>query len=205
MQKVTKTSSSSKTRLTTNSLVKISVLSVLSYILMVMDFPLPMFPAFLKLDFSDIPALLGAFAMGPIAGVFIQLVKVILYFLTNSSTGGVGEFSNFLVGCAYIVPAAIIYHRRKDRKHAIIGLIAGIVSMTVVGVFTNTYIIIPFYSAFMPIDAIVQMGTVINSRIIDVKTLVIYGISPFNILKGSIIALVTLLIYKKVSPILKNN
>jgi len=145
MQKITKTSGVSKPRLTTNSLVKISVLSVLSYILMVIDFPLPMFPSFLKLDFSDIPALLGSFAIGPM------------------------------------------------------------MMMTAVGVIVNLYITLPFYSAFMPMDAIVNLGTVVNSRIVDVKTLVLYGISPFNILKGAVIAFVTLLIYKKISPILKNN
>lgn len=205
MQKTANSMSGSKSRITTNSLVKISVLSVLSYILMLMDFPLPMFPSFLKLDFSDIPALLGAFAMGPVAGIFIQLVKVILYFLTNSSTGGVGELANFLVGAAYVVPAAMVYHRKKDRTHAIIGLIVGIISMTVVGAIANIYITLPFYSAFMPMDAIVQMGTAVNSKIVDVNTLVLYGISPFNVLKGSIIAFVALIVYKKVSPILKNN
>ncbi len=205
MQKTTNTMSVSKSKLTTNSLVKISVLAVLSYILMLMDFPLPMFPGFLKLDFSDIPAVLGAFAIGPVAGVFIQLVKVILYFLTNSGTGGAGELANFLVGAAYVVPAAMIYHRRKDRKHAIIGLLIGTISMTVVGIIANIYITIPFYTALgMPIEAIVEMGTIINSKIIDIKTLVLYGISPFNVLKGGFIAFITLLIYKKISPILKN-
>lgn len=205
MQKTTKTIGTSKQRITTNSLVKISVLSVLSYILMVVDFPLPMFPSFLKLDFSDIPALLGAFAIGPMAGVMVQLVKVILHFLTKTSTGGVGELANFLVGISYIVPAAIIYHRKKDRKHALIGLIAGTIAMTVVGAVVNIYITLPFYSAFMPMDEIVRLGTIINSKIVDIKTLVLYGISPFNIFKGALIAFVTLLIYKKVSPVLKNN
>ena len=205
MQKTTKAMNGKRQKITTNSLVKISVLAVLSYILMLMDFPIPIFPSFLKLDFSDIPALLGGFALGPVAGVLIQLVKVVLYFLTNSSTGGVGELANFLVGAAYIVPAAAIYHRKKDRTHALIGLILGIVSMTIVGAVTNIYITLPFYSAFMPMDAIVEMGTVVNSKIVDINTLVLYGITPFNLLKGSIIAFVTLVVYKKVSPILKNN
>ncbi len=104
-----------------------------------------------------------------------------------------------------MVPAALIYHRKKDRNHALIGLIVGTMMMTAVGVIVNLYITLPFYSAFMPMDAIVNLGTVVNSRIVDVKTLVLYGISPFNILKGAVIAFVTLLIYKKISPILKNN
>lgn len=205
MQKTTNTMSRSRSKLTTNSLVKISVLSVLSYILMMIEFPLPLFPSFLQFDFSDIPALLGAFTLGPVAGVLVQLVKALLHFLTKSQTGGVGELANFLVGISYIVPAALIYHRKKDRNHALIGLIAGTIMMTVVGVIVNLYITLPFYSAFMPMDAIVNLGTVVNSKIVDVTTLVLYGISPFNILKGAIIAFVTLLIYKKVSPILKNN
>ncbi|MBU5676712.1 ECF transporter S component [Alkaliphilus sp. MSJ-5] len=205
MQKTTNTMSRSRSKLTTNSLVKISVLSVLSYILMMIEFPLPLFPSFLQFDFSDIPALLGAFTLGPVAGVLVQLVKALLHFLTKSQTGGVGELANFLVGISYIVPAALIYHRKKDRNHALIGLIAGTIMMTVVGVIVNLYITLPFYSAFMPMDTIVNLGTVVNSKIVDVTTLVLYGISPFNILKGAIIAFVTLLIYKKVSPILKNN
>lgn len=191
-------------KISTNSLVKIAVLSVLAYILMVVDFPIPVFPAFLKLDFSDIPALLGGFAIGPLAGVMIELVKVILHFLTKATTGGVGSIANFLVGSAYVAPAAFIYHRKKDKKHALIGMLVGTISMTLIGVIVNLYITIPFYSAFMPIDKIIAMGTKVNSRIVDLKTLVIYGITPFNILKGTLIAIITLLIYKKVSPVLKD-
>lgn len=194
----------SKKKISTNSLVKIAVLSVLAYILMIVDFPLPLFPAFLKLDFSDIPALLGGFALGPLAGVLIELVKVILHFLTKATTGGVGSLANFIVGAAYVAPAALIYHRNKNRKNALIGMLIGTLSMTLIGVIVNLYITIPFYSAFMPMDKIVAMGTKVNSRIVDLKTLVIYGITPFNILKGAIVSLITLLVYKKVSPILKN-
>lgn len=200
-----KTSQVSKKRISTNSLVKVAVLSVIAYILMVMDFPLPLFPGFLKLDFSDIPALLGAFAIGPLAGVAIELVKVILHFITKTSTGGVGELANFIVGAAYVAPAAYIYHRKKDKKHAIIGMIVGTIVMTLVGIVVNLYITLPFYSKIMPMDTIVAMGTVVNSRIVDLKTLVIYGITPFNLLKGAFIAFITLLIYKKVSPILKDH
>lgn len=205
MNKILSTKSNKKPKLTTNKLVKISVLSVLAYILMIMDFPLPIFPGFLKLDFSDVPAVLGGFALGPVAGILIQLVKVILYFFTKSSTGGVGELANFLVGAAFVTPAAILYHRNKDRKHAIMGLIVGIISMTIIGALVNIYITLPFYSAFTPMEAIVEMGAVVNSNIVDIKTLVLYGITPFNILKGIIIAIITLVTYKKVSPVLKSN
>ena len=189
----------------TNNLVKMSILSVFGYILMVIDFPLPIFPGFLKVDLSDVPPLIGGFALGPMAGVIIQLMKNILHFITKTSTGGVGELSNFITGTAYVLPAALIYHYKKDRRRAIIGTLVGTVTKTILGALSNYYLVIPFYSKIMPIDAIVRMGTVVNSRIVDVKTLVIYGVSPFNIFKGLLIAFVTLIIYKKISPILKNN
>ena len=188
---------------TTNNLVKMSILSVFGFVLMVIDFPLPIFPGFLKIDLSDVPPLIGGFALGPVAGVIIQLMKNILHFMTKSSTGGVGEISNFITGTAYVLPAAIIYHYKKDRKHAIIGTLVGTATMTVLGGMSNYYLVIPFYSKIMPIESIIKMGTVINTKIVDVKTLVIYGVSPFNIFKGLLIAFITLLIYKRISPILK--
>jgi len=188
---------------TTNNLVKMSILSVFGFVLMVIDFPLPIFPGFLKIDLSDVPPLIGGFALGPVAGVIIQLMKNILHFMTKSSTGGVGEISNFITGTAYVLPAAIIYHYKKDRKHAVIGTLAGTVTMTVLGGLSNYYLVIPFYSKIMPIESIIKMGTVINTKIVDVKTLVIYGVSPFNVFKGLLIAFITLLIYKRISPILK--
>jgi len=193
----------SKNKLSVNTLVKVSLLAVVAYILMLLDFPLPMFPSFLRIDLSDVPALVGAFALGPVAGVLIQLVKVVLYGITKSSTGGVGEMANFIVGVSYVVPAAIVYHAKKDKFHALLGTIIGTIVMCVAGAIANYYIIIPFYSNFMPIDAIVGLGTAVNSRIVDVKTLIIYGITPFNLVKGMAIATVTLLIYKKLSPIIK--
>ena len=187
----------------TNTMVKMAILSVMAFVLMIMDFPLPMFPAFLQIDLSDVPPLIGAFALGPVAGVIIQLVKVLLHFMTDSSTGGVGSFANFIVGSAFVFPAAYIYHMNKTRKNAIIGIVVGAISMAAVGALANIYILIPFYSNFMPIDAIVEMGTAVNSRIVDVPTLVLYGVTPFNLFKGIIIGAVTMLLYKNIAPLLK--
>lgn len=204
MQNLDKSISFKKTKIfTTSNLVKMSVLAVVSYVLMFIHFPLPIFPGFLKIDLADVPALIGAFALGPVAGLLIQLIKNILHFITKTSTGGVGELSNFIVGIAYVVPAAMIYHLKKDRTHAIIGTIVGTIVMAIAGALSNTYLILPFYSKLMPIDVIVRMGTVINSRIVDVPSLVLYGVTPFNVFKGLLIAFVTLLIYKKISPVLK--
>lgn len=196
-----------KKTMSTRTLVKISILSVMAFILMVMDFPLPIFPGFLKIDLSDIPALIGAFALGPVAGALIELLKVTLYFLKGSSTNGVGEIANFIVGASFVVPAGIIYKLKKDRKHAIIGVIVGTIMMSIAGVLANLYILIPFYSKVMnfPVEAIVGMGTAVNSRIVDLKTLIIYGITPFNLFKGTVIGVMTMVIYKKISPLLKNH
>jgi len=192
-----------KSKMTTKHLVRIAVLSVIAYILMFLEFGLPIFPGFLMLDFSDLPALIGAFAMGPMAGVMIQFVKAALHFITKSWSGGVGELANFIIGVFYVVPAALIYHYKRDRKHAIIGVAVGTVIMAVLGAVANYFVLIPMYSQFMPIDAIVAMGNVANSRIVDVRTLVIYGVTPFNLFKGTMIAVLTLLLYKKISPLLK--
>lgn len=203
MEKVEKSTPVTRSRLTTSQLTKISALAVMAYVLMFLEFGLPFFPGFLKVDFSDMPALIGAFAMGPVAGILIQLVKNLIHFITKSWSGGVGELANFIVGVFYVVPAALIYHYKKDQKHALAGMLVGTICMTVLGSTANYFVLIPMYSQFMPLEAIIEMGAVINPRIVDVKTLVLYGIAPFNFFKGLMIAGVTLVLYKRISPLLK--
>ena len=186
----------------TSLITKVSVLSVIAYVLMFIEVPILIFPGFLKLDISDVPAILGAFALGPVAGVLIELVKNILHWITRTSTGGVGELANFVVGCAWVVPAALIYKMHKSRKYAIGGMIAGTIAMAVIGGIMNYYVMIPFYAKIMPIQVILDMSAAANPLIVDLKTLILYGIVPFNVLKGVIISIVTVLIYKKVSPII---
>lgn len=186
----------------TNLLTKTALLSVIAYILMLLDFPLFFFPGFLKIDLSDLPALLGAFALGPVAGVIIELIKNVLHGITATHTGGVGEVANFIVGCAWVLPAAIIYRKNKSKKNAVIGMLAGVVVMSLVAAVTNYYILIPFYEKIMPLEAIIQMSAAANALITDMKTLVLYGVIPFNIFKGVIISVITIIVYKKLSPIL---
>jgi riboflavin transporter FmnP len=170
---------------------------------MFIEIPVLFFPVFLKLDFSDIPAIIGGFALGPVAGVFIELIKNLLHFVTKSNTGGVGEFANFLVGGGFVFVSSGIYYINKNKKNAVIGCIVGTIAMAVIGGFANYYILIPFYAKIFPIEAVVQMGTVVNKSIIDVKTLIYYAIVPFNLLKGVIVSIITAILYKKVSIILK--
>lgn len=193
------------TSMRTKWMVKVGMLSAVAFLLQLLELPLGIFPAFLQIDFSDVPALLAGFSLGPAAGVVVELLKNLLHLvLKNSGTGGVGELANFLIGSAIVVPAAVLYKRKHNRRMAIYGLIAGTITMAVVGVLANLYILIPFYAkAFgMPVEAIVSMGTAANPSIDSLTTLVLYGIVPFNLLKGLLISVVTVLIYKRLSPIL---
>ncbi|WZL73777.1 ECF transporter S component [Clostridiaceae bacterium 35-E11] len=188
---------------TVNGITKISILSVLAYLIMFIEMPLFFFPGFLKIDFSDLPGLIGGFALGPVAGIMIQLVKNILHFLTKTTTGGVGELANFLIGIALIVPASIAYNKYPTKKAAMLGLMVGIVTMGVVGGLANYYILLPFYAKVMPLEQIIAWSASANKAIVDIKTLVFYGVVPFNLLKGMILAVMTSVLYKRLSPILK--
>ena len=190
--------------LTPTTLVKISILSAIGYILMFISVPLPMlFPEFLKVDISDLPALLGGIALGPMAGVTIAFFKNLLQFITGmSTTGGVGEFANFLIGGSFVFTDSYIYSKKRDVAGVIIGLISGIIVMTIVGCIANYFIILPFYSKIgWSIDAVVAMGSAINPAINNKLSFVIWIIAPFNILKSGIMSLLTLPMYKKTEKI----
>lgn len=189
----------------TKTLAKIGVLAAVATVIMLIEFPLPFAPDFYKLDFSEIPVLVGAFALGPIPGIFIELIKILLNFVFNGTvTAGVGEIANFLIGCALVVPAAIIYRRNKSLKSAIIGLVVGIVALTVVGSLLNYFVLLPAYShAFgQPLEYFIELGHIINKYIVDLKTFVLFAVVPFNLLKGVVVSIITILIYKRLSPIL---
>lgn len=193
----------SRKLLSVKNMAKISILSVIAFLLMQIEFPLPIFPGFLKIDISDLPAVIGGFALGPVVGILIELFKNLMH-LIRTSTAGVGELANFLVGISLVVPSSLIYFKNKSKKNAIIGLLVGTVCMGIVGALVNYFILLPFYSTAMkfPMEAIVNMGNIVNSKIVDVKTLIIYAIIPFNIIKGLILSFFTVLVYKRISKIL---
>ena len=199
----------SNTNNKTRKLVEIGMLGAIATVLMLFEFPIPFIaPPFYELDFSEVPVLVGAFALGPMAGASIELVKILINLLINgTATAFVGEIGNYLLGCSFIIPAALIYKKRKTKKNALIAMVIGTIVMTVFGCFLNAYILLPTYAtAFgMPIDAIVGMGSAINANINDVMTFVIIAVAPFNIIKGIVVSVITLLIYKHISPILKGN
>lgn len=193
-------------RISVRTTVKIGMLAAISVILMLFEIPLPFAPSFYEIDFSEVPVLIGAFAMGPVAGAAIELVKILLNLvITGTDTAGVGELANFIIGCSLCLPAAIIYKRKKTRKGAMIGMVTGTALMVVIGCLINAYVMLPAYSAAfnLPIDALVQMGTAINPNITNLNTFVIFAVAPFNLLKAVLVSLIVLLIYKKISPIFK--
>lgn len=206
MSTSTKTMAAAQTKNRTKIRVmaQVGMLSAIALVLMLFEIPLPFAPSFYEIDFSEVPVLVGCFAMGPLAGATIEFIKIILNFAVNGTmTAGVGEIANFLIGCAFAVPAGLIYKKKHNRTGAIVGMISGTLFMTILGCFLNAYVLLPAYAkAFqMPMDALVGMGTAVNSHITSVTTLVIFAIVPFNLLKGVLVSLIVFLIYKKISPI----
>ena len=197
-----------KSKFTVRTLAQIGMLSAIAIVLMLFEIPLPFAPSFYEIDFSEVPVLVGCFAMGPWAGAMIELIKILLNLAINGTmTAGVGEFANSLIGCAFVIPAGIIYRKMHSRKGAIIGMVSGTLIMTILGCFLNAYLLLPAYSkAFeLPMDALIGMGTAVNAHINGLLTFVVFAVAPFNLLKGVLVSLIVFLIYKKISPILHQN
>ena len=188
-------------------MVKVSMLSAVSVVLMLFEFPIPFIaPPFYELDFSEVPVLLGAFALGPLAGVVIELLKILLNLLINGTiTAGVGEFANFVIGISFVLPAELIYKRHKSRKNAIIGMAVGGASMVVLGCFINAFIMIPAFGAAlkMPMDSFISMGKAIHPSIDSILGLVIFCVAPFNALKAVLVSIIVNFIYKPLSSVIK--
>lgn len=147
--------------------------------------------------------LIGAFSMGPGAGVIIEAIKILINLIMNGTdTGGVGEIANFVIGCAYILPASIIYKRKKTKGNAILSMIIATITMAVLSVFINAYVMIPIYSAFTPLDQIIQMGKDIVPLITNTLTFCVFCVAPFNIIKGVLVSVITTFIYKPLSRII---
>ena len=179
------------------------MLGALATILMFLEFPIPMLiPPFIKFDFSELPALLAAYAMGPVSGIAVCFIKNVINLL-HSQTGGVGELSNFILGVCFVLPAGLIYKKKKTQKNALIGAFVGAVLMAVVSVFSNYFIVYPVYTNFMRMSAILSAYQAINSNVSNLWDALIWFNMPFTFVKGLCSVVITFLIYKRVSPILK--
>ena len=198
--------------LSVRNLVLIAMMSAVAVVLMLFEFPLPFIaPPFYELDFSELPVLIGTFAMGPMAGVMIELVKILLNLLINgTSTAYVGELANFLVGCAFILPAGLIYKVKKTRNGAWIAMAVGTICLVVAGCLLNAFLLLPFYANSLfasagGMDAILAAGAAVHPAIGSVTGFVIFCVAPFNLVKGVAVSLLTALLYKKVSVLIKGH
>jgi riboflavin transporter FmnP len=181
-----------------------AMLSAIAFVLMFIDTAVPLMPSFIKLDVSELPALMASFAIGPFYGVIVCLIKNLIH-LTMTQTGGVGELSNFILGVAFVLPAGLIYHRRKTKKNAIIGAFVGAIMMAAVSFPSNLYIVYPVYYNFMDKEAIVAAYQAV-APFANIKTipqcLLMFNV-PFTFVKGLISAIITVLIYQPLRPLLK--
>ena len=181
----------------------IGVCSAIAAVLHMLDFPLLFLaPEFYKLDFSELPVMLCGFYMGPSAAVACEAVKILLkLLLKGTSTAFVGDFANFAVGCSLVLPAVIIYHIKKTRGGALLGLLVGTIVLTVFGSAFNAIYLLPKFSQLfgLPLDAIIGMGSKINGSIHSLQTFVLLAVAPLNLIKGAMISVLTLLLYKKVA------
>ncbi len=177
-----------------------AVLAAVSYILAFFEFPVPLSPSFARMDLSDYPALIGAFALGPVCGVLVEFVKNALQLL-SSSTGGVGELANFLMGSSYVAVAGLIYRHNKTKKGAISALVAGSFFMGIAAAIANYFILLPLFENFMPLDQLIASFGEFLPFIQTKLDIVLYNVFPFNLIKGLVIGGFTMLTYKHIRGI----
>lgn len=197
--------SSEKTKI--NKLVIMAMFSAVAAVLMYVEFPITFIaPSFYEMDLSEVPVMIGSFMLGPCAGVIMEAVKVLLKLvLKGTSTAFVGDFANFILGCALVVPASVVYHTKKTKKRAIIGLVTGGIVLIVSGVFLNALYLLPKYSQLygMPVETFINMGAAINPAINNIFTFVILAVAPFNLIKATVVGVITMLLYKYLSRLIK--
>lgn len=181
----------------------VGICGALAAVLHILDFPLLFLaPEFYKLDFSEVPVMLCGFYLGPAATVACEGVKILLkLILKGTSTAFVGDFANFVVGCSLVLPAVIVYHIRKSRKSAVIGLIIGTVCLTVFGSAFNAFYLLPKFAQLygMSLTEIVEKGQLVNPAIHNLGTFVLAAVAPLNLIKGISVSVLTLLLYKRVA------
>lgn len=182
----------------TNYMVKIAVMGMLSFFIMLIEIPLPITPEFLKMDLSDLPAIIGGFSLGPLAGILIELLKILLKLaIRGTTTMGVGELANFLVGSIFVIVSVITYKKINSKKGLVLGLFLGTIIMSLVASALNYTVLLPFYSKAygLPLKTYIDMAKSVNSYVIDLRSFIVFGIFPFNIIKGVIISIISYPIY----------
>ncbi len=181
-----------------------AMLSALATVLMFLSFSVPFMPSFIKMDFSELPALIASFALGPVSGVAVCLIKNLVNLL-RTTTGGIGELSNFILGVAFVLPAGLFYQHMKNRRGALIGSLVGAAAMAIISVFSNYFVVYPIYTNFMPMDVIISMYHAINPHITTLWQALIFFNMPFTFVKGLFSVVITFMIYKRISPVIKGH
>lgn len=185
----------------------IGMLGALGGLLMLIRTPLPFMPPFMDFDLAALPEIIGGFALGPVAAVLIVIVKLLVKLaIVGTSTAFVGELSNLIVSCAYVLPAIWIYDRHKSKSSALTGMIVGTLVCTLAAVISNVYMIIPFYVNMMgwSVDTIIQMCHAVCPLVNDLWSLALFGVMPFNLIKCGVASIITFIVYKKISVPLKH-
>lgn len=203
----TRTRQKSAKRVDVRRLVLIAMLGGISAVLMLFEFSVPFVPPFIELDFSELAIIIGGFVMGPVEGLLIILIKVLLNLVMNGTTTmGVGELMNFCVSAFYMVPSVLIYRKLRTRKGAAISLVCGTLIVSILATLTNYFIMFPIYAwAYkMPIDALVQMGAAVNSHVDSLLSLMLWSVLPFNLFKYTLVSVITFLVYKRLAGFLRN-
>ena len=189
-----------------SEITKIAILASISVLLMFIKVPLPFAPTFMEMDIAELPALIGGFAMGPLAGFLIVCIKLLLNIIINGTkTFYVGELSNLIVSSTFVLTTAFIYKHNKSKKSALLGLVIGSITMSLVATLSNYFVIFPLYAKLLKIDlnAFVGMVAKINPLVKSYFTLMLFSILPFNLVTTAVTSIVTSLLYKRISPILK--
>lgn len=189
-------------RFNVRTVAMVAMLAAIAYVLAFLEFPVPLSPSFARMDLSDFPALIGAFAYGPVAGLLIELVKNALQLL-STSTGGVGELANFVIGGVFVAAAGLIYQRKKTRKNGWIACVLASVLMGIMAAVMNYFVLLPLFEQFMPVDQLIASFGEFIPFIQTKLDVVLFNALPFNLLKGLVISVVTMLAYGKLTPILK--
>ncbi|KSV58578.1 ECF transporter S component [Acetivibrio ethanolgignens] len=181
---------------TTRQLVTLAMLSALAYVLMLIHLPFK-YLGFLELEFSDVPAVIASLVYGPVAGVVVELIKNVIKAITATTTGGIGELANFLISACYVIPVGILFQRLKGKAKVFESFAAGIAGFVTAGVVVNYFITVPLYAnLFGGMDVVVGAVAATVPAIKDLATIVILGITPFNVVKGLLVSFVGYLVYK---------
>ena len=180
-----------------------AILTAMAVLLMYLEIPLPFMPVFLKFDFAELPVLIGAFALGPVWGIVIELLKNLIH-LPVTQTMGIGELSNFITGVIYVGTAGLIYHKFRTKKGAAISMVISTIVLAIVAIPVNAFITLPLYGSVMgfPLEAIIGMSAGVNPLVKDKITLLLAVFVPFNLFKGTVVGLITFFVYKPISKLI---